>query len=158
MLLEPKEPRTIDLPAEAKMMDQFGQAFSPTLLVAASGQPVEFRNSEDTLHNIRVFHVETKEPAFNISLPQAGKYTFTFDRPGFYAVSCDIHPAMAADILVAATPFSAIADADGRFTFQDVPPGPYKLVVIRGGTRTERAVTIAGPKTELTAATAPPSK
>jgi plastocyanin len=151
VLLEPRPVRELPVPAEPTVMDQFGQAFSPTLLLARQGQPVEFRNSEDTLHNVRVYHVESKEPAFNVSLAPFGKYAFTFERSGFYAVSCDIHPAMAADILVTSTPYAVIAENDGRFTFQDIPAGPYTFIILTGGKRIERPVEIAGPKTILNA-------
>ena len=36
------------------IMDQSGYEFLPALLVAQAGQTVEFRNSEDVLHNVRV--------------------------------------------------------------------------------------------------------
>lgn len=149
VLLEPRPARELPVPAEPKVMDQFGQAFSPTLLLARHGQPVEFRNSEDTLHNVRVYHIESGDPAFNVSLAPFGKYVYKFEQPGFYAVSCDIHPSMAADILVTATPFAVVADNDGRFTLSDVPSGSYTLVVLRGGERIERAVEVAGPRTDV---------
>ena len=36
------------------VMDQVSQTFLPAFLVAQAGQRVEFRNSDDVLHNIRV--------------------------------------------------------------------------------------------------------
>lgn len=151
VLLEPRPSRELPAPADPQVMDQFGQAFSPTLLLARQGQPVEFRNSEDTLHNVRVYHVESRDPAFNVSLAPFGKYVYTFEQPGFYAVSCDIHPSMAADILVTSTPYAVVADNNGRFSLPDVPAGSYTLVVLHGGKRIERVVEIAGPKPELNA-------
>lgn len=149
VLLEPRPVRELPVPAEPKVMDQFGQAFSPTLLLARQGQPVEFRNSEDTLHNVRVHHVESGDPAFNVSLAPFGKYVYTFEQPGFYAVSCDIHPSMAADILVTSTPYAVIAENDGRFSLPDVQAGSYSLVVLHGGKRIARVVEIAGPRTDV---------
>lgn len=149
VLLEPRPARERPVPAEPQVMDQFGLAFSPTLLLARPGQLVEFRNSEDTLHNVRVYHVESRDPAFNVSLGPFGKYVYRFERSGFYAVSCDIHPSMAADILIIDTPYAAVADNDGRFTLPDVPSGSYTLVILRGGARIERMVEIAGPRTDV---------
>lgn len=157
ILLEPRSalsevegpPREPVPSADPKVVDQFGQAFFPALLIVQRGQPVEFRNSEDTLHNVRVYHAESREPAFNVSLTPFGKYAYTFDRPGFYAVGCDIHPAMAADILVTSTPYAAIAENDGQFKLTDVPAGSYTVVLLHGGKRTERQVTIAAPHTNL---------
>ena len=116
-------------------MDQVGQMFGPELLLVRTGQPVEFRNSDDTLHNVHVSHEETREPAFNVAIPTGSSYTYTFSRDGFYRVGCDIHPAMAASIFAAATPFTALAESDGSFVFDDVPPGPWTVLVYAAGRR-----------------------
>ena len=42
------------------VMDQAGLTFGPELLLVRTGQPVEFRNSDDTLHNVHVSHEETR--------------------------------------------------------------------------------------------------
>src|SRR5215470_15656240 len=49
VMLEPKPARTFPPPAEPPVMDQVGQTFGPSLLFVRTGQPVEFRNSDDTL-------------------------------------------------------------------------------------------------------------
>ena len=53
--------------------------------------------------------------------------SITFKSPGFYDVNCDIHPAMSAHILVAATPHVVMAGPDGSFAFPDVAPGLFHL-------------------------------
>lgn len=130
-------------------MDQFGMGFNPDFLLARAGQRVEFRNSEDVLHNIRVTESATRLPVFNVSPPPFTSYVHAFDRPGFYAVSCDIHPSMHADILVTSTPYAVVADEGGNFAFSDVSPGSYNLTVYYGGRRIERVVEVAGSRTEL---------
>jgi heme/copper-type cytochrome/quinol oxidase subunit 2 len=132
-------------------MDQHGNAFHPKVLVARHGQPVEFRNSEDVLHNVHVFDTETRETVFNVGTPVVGSYRFTFEEPGAYDVSCDIHPAMAAFVIVSPTPYTAIADSQGNFELGDVPPGSYEVVVwnLDPARRTRREVEIGPGTTEL---------
>ena len=131
-------------------MDQFGQQFLPGLLVVQAGQRVEFRSSEDVLHNVRVDEPVTQTPVFNVATPPFGSYTHTFDKPGYYNVSCDVHPAMRANIFVASTPYTAVADAAGKFSIADVAPGQYTARVFAGAAPTERTVDVAAPRTELT--------
>ena len=132
------------------MIDQFGQQFLPPLVVAQVGQRVEFRSSEDVLHNVRVDEVGTHAPVFNVATPPFETYTHTFDKPGYFNVSCDVHPAMRANIFVAPTPYNAIADASGKFSIADVEPGQYTARAFSGAAPTERVVNVAAPKTELT--------
>jgi plastocyanin len=149
VVLEPRGAREFPAQSEKPVMDQVGLTFGPELLVVRTGQPVEFRNSDDTLHNVNVKHEETRAQAFNVAIPTGGAYEHTFPRDGFYRVGCDIHPAMAASIFAASTPFAALAESDGSFRFADVPPGPWKVVVYGGGRRLERDVDVKGGVTEV---------
>jgi hypothetical protein len=130
-------------------MDQSGQMFIPELLVARAGQKVEFRSSEDVLHNVRVDYSDTKTPIFNVATPPWGMYPHTFDKPGFYNVSCDIHTAMRATILITETPYATQADQAGKFRFENVVPGSYKLKGFVGEEPVEKIVQIAGSRAEL---------
>jgi len=130
-------------------MDQAGLMFGPELLLVRTGYPVEFRNSDDTLHNVRVSHEETRTSAFNVAIPTGESYTYTFERDGFYRVGCDIHPAMAASVFAASSPFTAVADADGRFTFADVPSGAWTVTVYTDGKQLHKDVEIGGGATSI---------
>lgn len=126
-------------------MDQVGQTFGPPVLFVRTGQPVEFRNSDDTLHNVHVNNEDTREPAFNVAIPTGNSYNYTFTRDGFYHVGCDIHPAMSAEIVSTSSPYALQADTDGSYAFEDVAPGTYTLTVYAGGKKTERDVTVTAP-------------
>jgi plastocyanin len=141
-VLEPKTPQAFPPQSEVPVMDQIGLTFGPELLLVRTGQPVEFRNSDDTLHNVHVSHEETREPAFNVAIPTGGTYAYTFQKDGFYRVGCDIHPAMAASVFAAATPYATLADADGRFTIADVAPGPYVATLYGGGRKVQQPVDV----------------
>jgi plastocyanin len=150
VVLEPKSARTFSPPDEKPVMDQAGLTFGPELLLVRTGYPVEFRNSDDTLHNVRVSHEETRASAFNVAIPTGESYTYTFERDGFYRVGCDIHPAMAASVFAASSPFTTVADSDGRFGFDEVPPGPWRITVYADGKQLHKDVEIASGVTNVT--------
>ena len=147
--LEPKTAREFPPQEEKPVMDQVGLTFGPELLLVRTGAPVEFRNNDDTLHNVNVKNEQTREQAFNVAIPTGGSYQYTFKRDGFYRVGCDIHPAMAASIFAAASPFTAIAAQDGSFEFDGVPPGPWTLTVYTGGKRLQKDVQVSGGTTAV---------
>ena len=150
VVLEPKTARTFAPQTDKPIMDQVGLTFGPELLLVRTGQPVEFRNSDDTLHNVHVTHEETHTPAFNVAIPTGSSYNYTFDLDGFYRVGCDIHPAMAASVFAATTPYTALAESDGSFTFFDVPSGAWTVTVYTGGKRLHKDVEVKGGVTEVT--------
>jgi len=131
-------------------MDQASLTFTPELLFVRAGQPAEFRNSDDTLHNVNVKHEETREQAFNVAIPTGGNYDYTFAREGFYRVACDIHPAMAASIFAASSPYTTMAGSDGSFSFEDVPPGPWIVTVYTGGRRLQKDVDVTSGVSDVT--------
>jgi plastocyanin len=150
VVLEPKTARTFFPPDEKPVMDQAGLTFGPELLLVRTGFPVEFRNSDDTLHNVRVSHEETRTSAFNVAIPTGESYTYTFERDGFYRVGCDIHPAMAASVFAASSPFTTVAGVDGSFAFADVPAGAWTVTVYADGKRLRKDVEVAGGETSVT--------
>jgi plastocyanin len=143
IVLEPKPARDFPPQTDRPVMDQVSLSFGPPLLFVRTNQPAEFRNSDDTLHNVHVTHEETKEPQFNVAIPTGEIYTYTFQRDGFHHVGCDIHPAMAAEIFASGSPYVTMAEADGSFALDDVPPGGYALTVYAVGKRTQRDITVA---------------
>jgi plastocyanin len=150
VVLDPKTPRTFGAPDEKPVMDQAGLTFGPELLLVRTGYPVEFRNSDDTLHNVRVSHEETRASAFNVAIPTGESYTYTFERDGFYRVGCDIHPAMAASVFAASSPFATVADADGSFSFSSVPAGDWSVTVYADGKRLHKDIAVATGVTNVT--------
>jgi len=149
IVLDPKTPREFPPPAEKPVMDQVSQTFGPALLFVRTNAPAEFRNNDDTLHNVHVTHEDTKEPQFNVAIPTGESYSFTFKRDGFYHVGCDIHPAMSAEIFAASSPYVAVAEADGRFELDDVPPGSYVATAYAGSRTLKRDVEVAAGTTKI---------
>jgi len=143
VILKPMAAHEFPAQAAKPVMDQISLTFTPPLMIVRTGQPAEFRNSDDVLHNVRVREEATKGGAFNVALPTGGAYDHAFERDGFYDVGCDIHPGMSALIVSASTPFTAIADAQGNYSIADVPPGAYEVAVYAGSQTIERKVEIA---------------
>ncbi|HZT77344.1 MAG TPA: carboxypeptidase regulatory-like domain-containing protein [Vicinamibacterales bacterium] len=150
VILDPKTPREFAPPTDAPIMDQVGQTFGPAVLFVQTGQPVEFRNSDDTLHNVHVSNEDTREGAFNVAIPTGNSYRYTFKQDGFYHVGCDIHPSMSAEIISTSTPFATTATDDGGYEFVDVPPGQYRLTIYMGGKKTQSDVEITAPQSRGT--------
>lgn len=142
VVLDPNPPHEFPPPDETPIMDQIGQTFGPPVLFVRTGRPVEFRNSDDTLHNVHVTNEDTREGAFNVAIPTGNSYSYTFKSDGFYHVGCDIHPAMSAEIIATSTPFATAAADDGRYELTDIPPGSYRLTIYAAGKKTQSDVTI----------------
>jgi len=147
VILEPQGGASVPAQQEPPSMDQIQQTFIPAVLMVRTGQPVEFRNSDEVLHNVRVREDATHAPAFNVAIPTGEKYMFTFQRDGFYDVGCDIHPGMSAQIVSSTSPYAAVADAEGNFTIANVPAGAYKAIVYAGAQKIEKPLTVAGQTT-----------
>jgi plastocyanin len=146
IVLDTKDTKEYPAQTEKPSMDQVSSTFGPALLFVRTGQPAVFRNSDDTLHNVHVTHEETREGQFNVAIPTGESYDYTFKREGFYHVGCDIHPAMSAEIFASASPYVAIADGEGGFTFGDVPPGAYTVTAYVGTKRLQKDVEVKGGK------------
>jgi plastocyanin len=111
------------------VIDQQGCLYKPHVSGVMIDQPLEFRNSDDTNHNIHPMPQKNRE--FNESEPpkDQGKIK-TFDREEvMIPVKCNIHPWMRAYIGVVRHPFFAVTGDDGTFTIKGVPPGTYTVEV-----------------------------
>lgn len=151
VIFEPEVPTEYPIPQDAALMDQYNTDFHPRLLVVRVGQTVQFKNSEDTLHNVHVIDTVTRETAFNVATPVTGAYDYVFEHASVFDVSCGVHPSMAAIIVVTETPYTAVADPDGAFTMPAVPSGNYTVTVwnLDRSRRGELALTIDDATTVL---------
>jgi plastocyanin len=129
-------------PEGGALMDQFAKAFVPETLFVRVGQSVTFKNSDDQLHNVTVVRSRTGSTVMNISQSEGDVHVHEFAQPGEYAVTCDVHPGMRATIVAATTPHATYADSQGRYTFQKVTPGQYRLKIAVDGRDAERMVEV----------------
>ena len=119
-------------PTEPLVFEQRGCLFVPHVGAIMVGQPVEVRNGDPILHNVRA---QSKlGQSFNIAQPVQGmKTTKRLLKPEIgIPLKCDVHFWMTGYLHVLAHPFFAITGPDGAFTLTGLPPGTYTLEAWHG--------------------------
>jgi plastocyanin len=114
-------------PSGTVLVDQKRCAYVPHVVGVRVGQEVEFRNSDQTLHNVNA-RTYANTP-FNQAMFGAGStLTKTFQAPEVAVkLKCDIHPWMAAYVGVFEHPFFAVTAGDGSFSIPGLPEGEYVI-------------------------------
>lgn len=108
-------------------LDQKDKAFIPHVVAVMKGGTVEFRNSDDYLHNT---FSQSKAKTFDLHQPVKGSRSLLkTDQAGVIEVRCHIHGNMQAWIVVVDNPYFAITDEKGLFKINGVPPGTYHIKV-----------------------------
>lgn len=105
-------------------IEQKNRTFVPDLVAVTVGDTVVFPNRDSNLHN-----VFSPKPKFDLGTLKKGEGTDKpqkFDKQGVVDVYCNIHPEMAATILVLPNRHYT-RTANGTFELTDVPPGSWKL-------------------------------
>jgi hypothetical protein len=118
---------TYTAPTTPVVIDQDGCLYHPRVLGVMVNQPLEIRNSDPVLHNIKA--VPAKNRGFNISQPSEGmKTTRTFTTPEVMVpLECNVHGWMTAHAGVMSNPFFAVSGEDGTFEIKNLPAGTYEL-------------------------------
>jgi len=113
--------------ATSLTMRQLDRHFEPDLLIVSPGSRVEFPNLDPVFHNI--FSL-SKAQSFDLGYYAQGKSReVVFSKPGIVQVFCHVHPDMYGVIVVTASGWTARPAENGTFTFTDVPPGRYRVVI-----------------------------
>lgn len=144
IVLEPRQPYAYPEPSARPMMDQMATRFTPGAIVVRTGKPVDFRNDDSTLHNVRVRERGhgADDLAFNIALPQGVTYDFTFARDDAWDVRCDMHQNMYGLVVSTKSPYSAVTAADGTYRIDGVLPGEYLAIAYTSRARSEQPITL----------------
>jgi len=109
-------------------IDQLKMKFIPHVLPVIVGTTVNFLNSDPVLHN--VFTPSKEGDRFNLgSWPQGQIKSYTFKKPGYVRLLCNVHPEMLAWVVVLQNPYFAKTAPDGTYSIPDVPGGSYALKV-----------------------------
>jgi plastocyanin len=124
-------PNTVHATSRRTVLDQRNLTFEPRVLAVRTGTTVDLPNSDRVFHNVFSFR-EGKR--FDLGMyPVGTSKRVTFDRQGLVRVFCNIHPAMAAYIMVVDTPYFAVSDRGGAFSIPSVPSGHYTYHAWRAG-------------------------
>ncbi len=111
-------------PQHARML-QKDKMFRPHILPIAVGTAVEFPNADPIFHNA---FSNYDGQLFDVALyPPGTSRTVVFRKPGVVRVFCNIHPSMAAIILVLKSHYFAKVKADRSYLISNVPTGRYSL-------------------------------
>jgi len=117
-----------------KVIEQAGKKFVPNWAVVQRGTAIAFPNNDNIYHN--VFSLSANN-AFDLGLYNSGgeAKSHTFTEPGPVDVYCNIHPQMAASVLVVPNKHFAKVKADGSFEIPGVPSGRRKIVAWAPGSK-----------------------
>jgi plastocyanin len=131
----------------AAMMGQVGFVFEPQVLAVREGQAVTFTNEDGANHSVRGEHALTANrlDAYT-GAGQSHTHNFRADPAGRpVAVTCRVHPWMAAWIYVFPHSRFAVTDARGGFRIERVPAGAHRLAIrhAAGGLARDLAVRVA---------------
>ncbi|HNC23069.1 MAG TPA: carboxypeptidase regulatory-like domain-containing protein [Opitutaceae bacterium] len=130
--------------APVATMSQKDLTFVPLLLPVQVGTRVEFPNLDDTYHDVFSYSPTKRFDLGRYRPEERPVPTQVFDVPGLVTLRCDIHEHMRGLILVLATPYFTVTDADGRFRLTGLPAGRYVLKAwVDSRTVRERPVELA---------------
>lgn len=116
-------------PAEPVVIAQSECMYAPRVSVAIAGQSVEVRNLDATFHNVR--GNKLAKVLWNLGQPK-GAPPIVRDLKAaavgdVISLHCDVHPWMAAWVVVSDHAAFAVTGRDGAFTLRDLAPGTYTV-------------------------------
>jgi plastocyanin len=132
-------------PSEERVaIAQRDKQFEPRISIVSIGSTVDFPNYDRVFHN--VFSRSTPR-SFDLGLYRKGKSkSVRFEHPGLVQVFCNIHPHMAAYLMIVDSARYATADQNGVVTLRLVPPGRRTVQGwnVRGGMWEREALVRSG--------------
>ncbi|HEU4520552.1 MAG TPA: carboxypeptidase regulatory-like domain-containing protein [Thermoanaerobaculia bacterium] len=111
------------------LLDQQGCQYIPHVSAVQVNQPVNIRNSDNTLHNVHAMPEVNRQ--FNEGQPVQGMTsTKKFDKVEMkpFRIKCDVHGWMESYMAVLPHSWHGVSQANGNFTIANLPPGSYTLV------------------------------
>jgi plastocyanin len=107
--------------APAPVIVSRDKRFAPHVVAVSQGDAVTFPNVDPIFHNA---FSRTPGNEFDLGLYRRGaRRTVRMRTPGVVRVYCNIHPEMAAFVVVVERAAHGVSGADGMFRVSDIPPG-----------------------------------
>lgn len=115
------------------VIDQRNKTFVPGWAVIRRGTTIQFPNHDNIYHNV---FSHAPGNSFDLGLYNSGEKakSHSFQSAGAVDIYCNIHPAMAASVLVVPNDLYAKVKPDGTFVINNVPSGQRKVVAWSPGT------------------------
>ena len=115
------------VPTQPVVLDQDKCRYTPRVVGVRVGQPLEVRNSDPLMHNVRSNAVINQ--SFNKSTPIEGmKFDHVFaTKEVMVPFKCDVHGWMSAYVGVIDHPYFGTTAADGKVVLGNLPPGTYTI-------------------------------
>ena len=122
-------------PVADVLLDSSKCLFVPHVSATTPGERARVKSSDALVHNPHGFL--GKPSVFNLALPRDQMIDITrrLTQPGVVRVVCDVHPHMAAWVVVHDSPYYAVTDERGAFRIEGLPPGSYKVTMWHEGCR-----------------------
>jgi plastocyanin len=115
------------VPKQPVVLDQKGCVYTPHVVAVMVGQELKAKNSDPFLHNVHGLAKDNGE--FNMSQPQKDQENAIATKAAeTFKVKCDVHPWMAAWVVVLDHPFSGVTGEDGTYKISGLKDGKYTLV------------------------------
>ena len=115
------------VPTEPVVLDQDKCRYVPRVIGVRVGQPLQVRNSDPLMHNVRSNAVINQ--SFNKSTPIEGmKFDHVFaTKEVMVPFKCDVHGWMSAYVGVLDHPYFGTTAPDGKVVLGNLPPGTYTI-------------------------------
>ncbi|MEO8359818.1 MAG: carboxypeptidase regulatory-like domain-containing protein [Vicinamibacteria bacterium] len=117
----------IDAPPAPALIASKDKRFEPRILAVSAGSSVRFPNMDSIYHN--AFSLSPGN-TFDMGLYRKGaSRDIALKSPGIVRIYCNIHPEMAASVVVVDGNAFTVARADGSFRISGLPPGRHEVHV-----------------------------
>jgi plastocyanin len=123
--LEPASGKWKPRAPKRHVMAQRNREFNPRVMALSVGSTVAFPNFDNIFHNV---FSTSPLGAFDLGIYKTGEAReFKFDKEGIIRIGCNLHANMTGYLVVVSAPAYAVTDEQGRFKFNRLAPGKYKL-------------------------------
>jgi hypothetical protein len=123
--------KAMNLPAQLRFLDQRNCRYEPHILLVPSGEVLQMKSSDTTLHTV---HMDGAA-SYNLPFPFPNQViSRQMATSGVVNMRCNGgHTWMNAEMFVVPHPYYAVTDESGRFELTDIPAGNYQLVAWHEG-------------------------
>lgn len=134
------------MPADAKakpvLVDQRDMLFVPRVVTVQEGRKVRFENNDLYNHAVSAQSIH-RENVFNVTTPPGQPFEHLFKaQKNPIPIGCALHPWMRAWVIVAAHPYHAATDVQGKFRIDGAPAGKRTLMLTHPDTNFRESIVV----------------